>query len=185
MTGAEIARLRSDGALLRSIVSHTVALKKIGREWKGLCPFHNEKTPSFNVFADGHYHCFGCQAHGTVFDFVMQAERIDFPEACRRVAAEAVISPPKHEGNGMHKGNLWQPMMPPHGMHHGRPISNSPVTCFIEYCGANDNPICYVRRCEAKRRQAQAVHPAELWHAERQARLARQSTRATATALSA
>ena len=65
-------------------------LTRRGREWLGLCPFHNEKTPSFTVNEEkGFYHCFGCQAHGSVFDFVMQQEGLSFPEAVEKLAAEA------------------------------------------------------------------------------------------------
>ena len=57
--------------------------------WKGCCPFHGEKTPSFYVYEDGHYHCFGCGAHGDAIGFVMQSEGAGFMEAVERLAAEA------------------------------------------------------------------------------------------------
>ena len=62
----------------------------------GLCPFHNEKTPSFSVVEDkGFYHCFGCGAHGDVLSFVMQTEGLTFPEAVEKLAAEAGLEVPK------------------------------------------------------------------------------------------
>jgi RecA-family ATPase len=150
MTDAEIARLRSDGALLRSIVGRTVKLKKEGGELKGCCPFHNEKTASFTLYDNGHYHCFGCSAHGTVFDYLMQTEGIDFGEACRRLAADAGISTavPKHKGNGSHKGELWQPAVPPPASA-PRPDARQLEHCILfEYIGPDGNLLFYQRRFE-------------------------------------
>ena len=80
----EELRLRAD---IVSIVSEYVPLKQNGRSFKGLCPFHNEKTPSFHVDPDkGLYYCFGCKAGGSVIQFVMEAERMEFSEAVRYLA---------------------------------------------------------------------------------------------------
>jgi len=80
---------------LVDVVGRYVKLTRRGREWLGLCPFHNEKTPSFTVNEDkGFYHCFGCQAHGSMFDFLMQRESLSFPEAVERLAADAGIQMP-------------------------------------------------------------------------------------------
>jgi DNA primase len=62
---------------------------------KGCCPFHNEKTPSFYVYEDGQYHCFGCGAHGDAISFVMQTEGAGFMEAVERLAVEAGMDVPK------------------------------------------------------------------------------------------
>ena len=70
-------------------------LARSGRQWKGCCPFHGEKTPSFYVYEDGHYHCFGCGAHGDAIGFVMQSEGAGFMEAVERLAAEAGLEVPK------------------------------------------------------------------------------------------
>lgn len=78
---------------LADVVGKRMRLTRKGREAVGLCPFHREKTPSFTVF-DDHYHCFGCGAHGSVFDFVMQSEGVSFPEAVERLAAEAGLEVP-------------------------------------------------------------------------------------------
>ena len=81
---------------LVSVIGKRVALKRAGREHSGLCPFHNEKTPSFTVNEEkGFYHCFGCGAHGSVFDFVMETENLSFPEAVERLAAEAGMEVPQ------------------------------------------------------------------------------------------
>jgi DNA primase len=81
--------------VLADIVSRRVRLTRKGREYSGLCPFHKEKTPSFTLNEDkGFYHCFGCGAHGTVFDFVMQTDGLSFPEAVERLAGEAGMQIP-------------------------------------------------------------------------------------------
>jgi DNA primase len=73
-------------ASIVSIVSQYVHLRRTGREYKGLCPFHREKTASFAVNEDkGVFYCFGCGAKGDVFDFMMQIEGIDFREAKARL----------------------------------------------------------------------------------------------------
>ncbi len=80
---------------LSSIVGRKVKLTKHGREHKGLCPFHNEKTPSFTVSDDkAFYHCFGCGAHGDVIGFVMQTEGIPFPEAVEQLASQCGLAMP-------------------------------------------------------------------------------------------
>ncbi len=71
------------------VVGEHVALHKAGSSWAGLCPFHSEKSASFHVHpAKQFYYCFGCQAHGDVFQFLMQLQKLSFPEA---VAAVAVL----------------------------------------------------------------------------------------------
>ncbi len=81
---------------LAGIVGRRVKLTRRGREHSGLCPFHNEKTPSFTLNEDkGFYHCFGCGAHGDVIGFVMQTEGLAFPEAVERLAGEAGLEVPR------------------------------------------------------------------------------------------
>ena len=81
---------------LADIVGRRVRLTKRGREYVGLCPFHNEKTPSFNVVEDkGFFHCFGCGAHGDVIGFVMQTGGLGFREAVESLAGEAGLEVPK------------------------------------------------------------------------------------------
>jgi len=77
------------------IVGESVRLKKAGNNWVGLCPFHQEKTPSFSVHSTKQfYYCFGCGAKGDVFRFVMETERVDFLEALKRVAQRAGVPIP-------------------------------------------------------------------------------------------
>lgn len=81
---------------LAELVGRWVKLTRRGREHLGLCPFHQERTPSFHVVAEkGFYHCFGCGAHGGAIDFVMAVERLDFAAALTRVAELTGIEPPR------------------------------------------------------------------------------------------
>ena len=80
---------------LADLVGRRVRLVRRGREHSGLCPFHNEKTPSFYVVEDkGFFHCFGCGAHGDAIGFLMRADNLDFIEAVERLAGEAGIAVP-------------------------------------------------------------------------------------------
>jgi len=81
-----IARVREATDLVEVVGDH-VRLQKRGRSWEGLCPFHEEKTPSFSVDAEkGLYYCFGCHQGGDVFKFLMQLENLSFPESVERLA---------------------------------------------------------------------------------------------------
>ncbi|NWH09503.1 MAG: DNA primase [Alphaproteobacteria bacterium] len=81
---------------LSEVVGRRVKLTRRGHEFTGLCPFHHEKSPSFAVVEDkGFYHCFGCQAHGDLFKFVMETEGLGFPEAVERLAEEAGLPVPR------------------------------------------------------------------------------------------
>ncbi len=79
---------------LSALIGRRVKLSKSGRNWKGCCPFHGEKSPSFHVY-DDHFHCFGCGVHGDAISFVMQSEGASFPEAVERLAGEAGLEVPK------------------------------------------------------------------------------------------
>lgn len=82
----KISEIRHRASIVE-VISDYVTLKKAGRNHMGLCPFHGEKTPSFTVSEEkGIYHCFGCQAGGSVFNFLMQYDHLAFPEAVERVA---------------------------------------------------------------------------------------------------
>ena len=83
---SEIAQVRSATDIV-ALISETVALKKSGRRWTGLCPFHGEKTPSFSVNAEeGRYYCFGCRASGDQITFVREIQHLDFMDALRLLA---------------------------------------------------------------------------------------------------
>ena len=82
-------------AYILEIVGQVVKLKRTGENWKGLCPFHTEKTPSFTVNPKRNiYHCFGCGAGGDAFSFLMRQERVAFPEAVRTLADRAGVALP-------------------------------------------------------------------------------------------
>ena len=81
---------------LSDVIGRRVRLIMKGREHIGLCPFHNEKTPSFTVSEEkGFFHCFGCGAHGDVIGYVMRADGLSFPEAVERLAADAGLEVPQ------------------------------------------------------------------------------------------
>src|SRR4051794_26566114 len=86
-------KVRAD--LVRLIQPYAPDLKKKGQNWMACCPFHQEKTPSFSVNpSKGFYKCFGCGKGGTAFNFVMEMEGLNFPEAVKRVAeASGVMLP--------------------------------------------------------------------------------------------
>ena len=81
---------------IAAVISEYVSLKRAGRSFIGLCPFHGEKTPSFNVNqAKQFFYCFGCNAGGDVFSFIMKMENLDFIGAARYLANRAGISWPE------------------------------------------------------------------------------------------
>ncbi|HEX4417641.1 MAG TPA: DNA primase [Kofleriaceae bacterium] len=92
-----IAQIR-DAADIVAVIGQHVQLRRAGNSWKGLCPFHGEKTPSFNVIpAKQFFHCFGCQKHGDVFSFVMELEGKSFVETAEQLANQYGIVVPRIE----------------------------------------------------------------------------------------
>src|SRR5258708_2447572 len=91
---------------LVSLIGAATSLKKTGRSWKGLCPFHGEKTPSFHVHPDkGFYYCFGCGAKGDAITFVRETERLEFPEAVAYLARLAGVAlPMRRSGTRVDRG---------------------------------------------------------------------------------
>lgn len=88
----DIARVRAATDIV-ALIGEYVQLRQVGSRWRGLCPFHAEKTGSFYVNAvDGLYHCFGCQASGDAITFVREQEHLDFVQAVERLAAKAGIT---------------------------------------------------------------------------------------------
>lgn len=81
-----------------------VDLKRAGQNFKGLCPFHSEKTPSFMVSpAKQIFHCYGCHKGGDIFTFLMEREGISFPEALATLAEQAGVTIERSQGSGMHR----------------------------------------------------------------------------------
>src|SRR5205807_7499991 len=93
--GSFADRVKQQADIVR-VVGEYVQLKKAGQNFRGLCPFHSEKTPSFNVHPTRQfYHCFGCGASGDVFAFIQKVENVSFPEAVRIVAQKSGVPLPK------------------------------------------------------------------------------------------
>ncbi|SJL84998.1 DNA primase [Vibrio palustris] len=89
------------------IIDARVKLKKKGKNYSACCPFHNEKSPSFSVSQEKQfYHCFGCGVHGNSIDFLMEYERLEFPEAIEELASIAGVDVPREErSNHAHSHN--------------------------------------------------------------------------------
>ena len=95
----KLEEIRARADVVEVIGAH-VRLKRAGRNFVGLCPFHNEKTPSFSVNPErGFFHCFGCGAGGTVFNFVMRTEGLNFPEAIESLARRYGVALPERGGD--------------------------------------------------------------------------------------
>jgi DNA primase len=96
----EILQQIRDRVDIVDLIGRHVTLKKAGRSYKGLCPFHDEKTPSFNVNPDRQaYYCFGCQEGGNALTFLMNVEGLTFPEAARALANDVGIEIPEAGGS--------------------------------------------------------------------------------------
>jgi DNA primase len=90
-----IERLRSH-FLMSEVIGKRLAIKKFGREYKAVCPFHNEKSPSFTVNDEkGFYHCFGCGAHGDAIEFVRRYDKVSYAEAIESLARDGGIPLPE------------------------------------------------------------------------------------------
>jgi DNA primase len=97
-SSGDVDRVRAATDIV-SVVSKFVQLKRAGRNLKACCPFHDEKTPSFNVNPEKQiFKCFGCGAGGSVFDFVMRIEKLTFAEALRQMAKDAGIELSRKKG---------------------------------------------------------------------------------------
>src|SRR5216684_529361 len=96
----KIEEVRSRADIVEIVGAH-VRLRRAGRNFVGLCPFHNEKTPSFSVNAErGFFHCFGCNTGGSVFNFSMRVEGLTFPEAVRSLARKYGVTIPERDEYG-------------------------------------------------------------------------------------
>lgn len=92
-----------------ALISRYVSLKRSGANFTGLCPFHNEKTPSFSVSPQKRiFHCFGCGAGGNAFKFLMEMEHLSFPQAVRRLAKETGVAVPEPDMSPEKKAALRQ-----------------------------------------------------------------------------
>src|SRR5436190_8922904 len=88
----DVARVREATDLVALAGEH-IALKRVGRRFQGLCPFHQEKTPSFSINpALNVWHCFGCQKSGDAITFIREVEHLDFVDAVERLASRVGIT---------------------------------------------------------------------------------------------
>ncbi len=93
----KIAEIKEKASIVE-VISDFVSLKKAGKNYLGLCPFHSERTPSFTVNEEkGIFHCFGCGAGGNLFNFLMRASQLSFPEAVKTVASRYGVVIPERE----------------------------------------------------------------------------------------
>src|SRR5438270_13570016 len=96
------------------LIGQTVGLKRRGKDFLGLCPFHQEKTPSFHVSPTKQfYHCFGCKESGNAIDFVMKRDRVEFRDALRQLADAAGIEL-KYSAANREKQNERQSLLDAH-----------------------------------------------------------------------
>ena len=89
------------------VLSKRIDLKKAGKEFKAVCPFHNDKNPSLTISPlKGFYHCFSCGAHGTALGFLMEYENLNFVEAVESLASELGVEVPyENKGNPIKKND--------------------------------------------------------------------------------
>ncbi len=101
-----------DAVRLSELVGRFVSLKRNGKEYGGLCPFHSEKSPSFTVSDEkGFYHCFGCQAHGDALGFMIQHERMSYVEAVKYLADMVGMSVPEETDEARRDEDRRQKML--------------------------------------------------------------------------
>ena len=102
----KLAEIRNTADIV-DVVSSRVLLKKAGKDYTGLCPFHSEKTPSFTVSPSKQiFHCFGCGTGGNVFNFLMMYDNLTFPEAAENLARQYGISIPARKMSGAEKQRM-------------------------------------------------------------------------------
>jgi DNA primase len=123
----DVAAVRAASDIV-GVMSQYMQLRREGQRWKGLCPFHSEKTPSFSVNAnEGVWYCFGCQARGDVITFVREVEHLGFPEAVEWLAARAGITlrySDRNEAEGRkRRARLFEIMGRAVGWYHERLLS--------------------------------------------------------------
>jgi len=122
----DVVRVRAATDIV-ALISEHAALKKQGTRWVGLCPFHQEKTPSFSVNAEmGVFHCFGCQRSGDAITFVREIEHVDFVEAVRRLAERSgvtITEDPSATADRQRRAPLYEAMVKAVEFYHERLLS--------------------------------------------------------------
>lgn len=135
-----VEKIKNDTDIL-DLISEYVTLKKAGKNYVGLCPFHNEKTPSFTVSPDkGFFHCFGCKESGNAIGFIMRHESLDFPEALRFLAKRAGIAIPEKGSVDSIATKLYQAIEYAQSFY-VKHLKNSTAYEYIKSRGINDDVI--------------------------------------------
>ena len=129
------------------VVGKSVKLKKRGKEFIGLSPFSNEKTPSFTVSDNkGFYHCFSSGEHGNIFDFLMKTKNYKFGEAVRTLAVDAGMQPYKFTKQDEEKQNRWK-------------IYNTILERYVNFChkelmsGKYPEVLAYLNKRKTEKKQ--------------------------------
>jgi hypothetical protein len=118
-------------------IDRYVPLKKNGKDHFGCCPFHNEKTPSFSVNEQKQfYHCFGCGAQGSVIDFVMEYQGVEFLQACEILGHKAALKPSESLKNK--RENEHRKITLP--LHYQEPLKKEVIADFFAKCELFKNP---------------------------------------------
>ncbi len=164
-----------DRCPLVSVVQEAVPLKRDGKRWKGLCPFHAEKSGSFKVYPDNRFKCYGCGAAGDVFTFIEKRHGVKFPEAVERVANAAGVplpdtytprarsrpsAPPQQPAKAQPaEREKWRPMVPPPA--DAPPPTDKQLHCDVlhTYRDARGDLLFYVRRIEARGKKRKLFVP--------------------------
>ena len=111
-----------------ALISEHVSLRRVGSSWKGLCPFHQEKGPSFNVRSEpAVFHCFGCGVGGDVFQFLMLKEGLPFPEAVETLARRYGVPIPERTAGDGGRGRRGARDAPGAARGRGRPLPEAAV----------------------------------------------------------
>lgn len=128
-----VQRIKNESDIV-SIVSEFVSLKKSGKDYKGLCPFHQEKTPSFFVVPSrDFYHCFGCGKGGNVVNFIMDHERMEYPEALRYLAEKAGIEIPRTFAGDSDVERVYEALAFAERFYHRRLLESADGKAALQY----------------------------------------------------
>jgi len=84
----DLDQIKGDPSVIRVYSRYVKGLKRVGDKYSGLCPLHSESSPSFTVFADMRFHCFGCGSTGNIFQFLEKADGLEFKQAVEVVKKE-------------------------------------------------------------------------------------------------
>jgi DNA primase len=104
-----------DAINIVDLIGQTVALKRLGKDYKGLCPFHQEKSPSFTVSPSRQFfYCYGCKAGGNAIDFVIKRDRVEFKDALRSLGEQAGLEMPQFGGASKEKASERQVLLEAH-----------------------------------------------------------------------